>query len=140
MSLQGIHSVIDALKVAADLRIEDSENDEYDRALCDFIADFFGTNASSEEIAEILGMTWHLTATPLPTTDSLETDAIVIAFVCDGPPGATSGRFIEVEDSEGRGIKWGDWVDRGDGTWALIGPAIILLDEQDRSYERQGEK
>lgn len=85
--------------------------------------------------------TEHLDTTllPQPTTPELDTESITIEILFDGPPGTIAGRFIEVEDTQGRGIKWGDWVDRGDGTWALIGPAIILMDEQDRSYERQGD-
>ena len=39
--------------------------------------------------------------------------------VLDGPPGAVSGRFVEVEDEDGAGINFGRWVEREDGTWAL---------------------
>lgn len=39
----------------------------------------------------------------------------------DGPPGPVSGRFIEVEDEQGRGVKVGEW--KQDGTdWLLIIP------------------
>ena len=31
----------------------------------------------------------------------------------DGPPGPSSGRFIEAEDLEGQGIKIGEWVEDG---------------------------
>ncbi len=40
-------------------------------------------------------------------------------IVFDGPPGHESGRFVEVEDSQGRSFKAGDWIERGDGLWAL---------------------
>jgi hypothetical protein len=40
-------------------------------------------------------------------------------IIFDGPPAAQSGRFIEVEDDEGRSINAGEWIDRGDGTWVL---------------------
>ncbi len=37
----------------------------------------------------------------------------------DGPPGAVSGRFIEAEDADGRGLKVGEW--RQDGSdWLLV--------------------
>lgn len=39
--------------------------------------------------------------------------------VFDGPPGPESGRFIEVESPESASIAVGEWIDRGDGTWAL---------------------
>ena len=42
-----------------------------------------------------------------------------IDIVFDGPPGPISGRFIEVEDSTGASIAYGEWIDRKDGTWAL---------------------
>jgi len=42
-----------------------------------------------------------------------------IDVVCDWPPGPTSGRFVEVEDHRGHSMKVGEWLDRGDGMWAL---------------------
>lgn len=38
--------------------------------------------------------------------------------VFDGPPGPTSGRFVEVE-RDGKSIGVGRWVERPDGLWAL---------------------
>lgn len=37
----------------------------------------------------------------------------------DGPPAHVSGRFVEVEDENGKSIRVGRWIDRGDGLWAL---------------------
>lgn len=37
----------------------------------------------------------------------------------DGPPGPEAGRFVEVEDMQRRSIRVGEWIDRGDGYWAL---------------------
>lgn len=46
----------------------------------------------------------------------------------DGPPGPVSGRFIEVEDEQGRGVKVGEW--KQDGTdWLLV---IDLYEEPRR--------
>lgn len=42
-----------------------------------------------------------------------------IDIVFDGPPAPESGRFIEVEDPNGWSINAGEWIDRGNGTWAL---------------------
>lgn len=42
-----------------------------------------------------------------------------VDIVFDGPPGAVSGRFVEVEDETGKSIRLGTWVERADGFWAL---------------------
>jgi len=42
-----------------------------------------------------------------------------IDIVFDGPPGPESGRFVEVEDHEGKSIKFGEWEHRPDGYWVL---------------------
>ena len=40
-------------------------------------------------------------------------------IVFDGPPGPQSGRFVEVEDPYGCSFDAGEWIDRGNGVWAL---------------------
>lgn len=42
-----------------------------------------------------------------------------IDIVFDGPPGNTAGRFVELEDSTGKSISFGEWVECDDGMWAL---------------------
>jgi len=42
-----------------------------------------------------------------------------IDIVFDGPPGPVGGRFVEVENAEGASIRFGEWVERPDGYWAL---------------------
>ncbi len=42
-----------------------------------------------------------------------------IDIVFDGPPGPIAGRFVEVEDADGKSIRVGEWIERPDGTWAL---------------------
>jgi hypothetical protein len=42
-----------------------------------------------------------------------------IDIVFDGPPSHESGRFVEVEDEHGHSINAGEWIDRGNGHWAL---------------------
>ena len=41
-------------------------------------------------------------------------------IIFDGPPSHESGRFVEVEDAEGRSIRAGNWHERPDGLWALV--------------------
>jgi hypothetical protein len=42
-----------------------------------------------------------------------------VDIVFDGPPGPQPGRFVEVENAQGRSINLGEWVHRPDGYWAL---------------------
>ena len=42
-----------------------------------------------------------------------------IDVIFDGPPSHESGRFVEVEDMAGRSVDVGEWIDQGDGYWAL---------------------
>ena len=52
-----------------------------------------------------------------------------IDIVVQGAPGAPepeSGKFIEVENLEGRSIRIGEWIDRGDGYFALRIPVAAL--------------
>jgi hypothetical protein len=44
-------------------------------------------------------------------------------IIFDGPPGTTPGRFVEVEDDEGRSVRAGEWHKRPDGLWELVIPA-----------------
>ncbi len=49
----------------------------------------------------------------------MQTPSKYIDIVFDGPPGLEAGRFVEVENSEGRSIRLGSWVQRFDGFWVL---------------------
>ena len=40
-------------------------------------------------------------------------------IVFDGPPGPESGRFVEVENQQGRSVNVGEWIQRPDGFWVL---------------------
>lgn len=44
--------------------------------------------------------------------------------VFDGPPSHESGRFVEVENLEGFSVGAGEWIDRGNGFWALRLPVL----------------
>ena len=51
-----------------------------------------------------------------------------IDVVFDGPPSHESGRFVEVEDPNGASVSAGEWIDRGNGLWALrLCPADVDL-------------
>jgi len=41
-----------------------------------------------------------------------------INIIFDGPPGHDAGRFVEVETDEGKSIKVGEWIQKGN-YWAL---------------------
>ena len=62
-----------------------------------------------------------------------------IDIVFDGPPSHESGRFVEVENSTGKSIKFGDWVQRADGYWVLRIYAFTIAEISDAleflSYE-----
>ncbi len=42
-----------------------------------------------------------------------------VDIVFDGTPSHESGRFVEVEDMQGKSINLGEWVERTDGYWVL---------------------
>lgn len=49
-----------------------------------------------------------------------------IDIVFDGPPGHESGRFVDVENSEGVSILIGEWIERPNGLWALRIPNVEI--------------
>ena len=49
-----------------------------------------------------------------------------VDIVFDGPPSHESGRFVEVENSKGASIRFGEWVQRPDGFLALRLPGYDL--------------
>ena len=51
-----------------------------------------------------------------------------IDIVFDGPPGPVTGRFVEVENEEGKSISVGEWVEREDGYWVLRIPGVETND------------
>ena len=66
-----------------------------------------------------------------------------IYIVFDGPPGPQAGRFVEVNDYEGKSIRIGEWVDMEDGYWWLsiddprdLPAALDELDAKDAEIER----
>lgn len=42
-----------------------------------------------------------------------------VDIVFDGPPSHEAGRFVEVENEQGHSIRFGEWLQRDDGFWAL---------------------
>ena len=56
-----------------------------------------------------------------------------IRIVFDGPPSHESGRFVEVEDAQGRSINIGEWKERDDGLWELRIPGVLSAPIKGRS-------
>lgn len=53
------------------------------------------------------------------SANEMGAEGAFIDIVFDGPPSRESGRFVEVEDTQGRSFNAGEWIDRGNGLWAL---------------------
>lgn len=82
----------------------------------------------------VLGLTWDAGTADILTSDSgslrEELNACLaeqvtgpyVDIVFDGGPSHESGRFIEVEDADGKSIAFGEWIHRPDGFWALRVP------------------
>ncbi len=64
-----------------------------------------------------------------------------IRIVFDGPPAHEAGRFVEVEDTEGRSLDAGEWHARADGLWELrvegVDLDVIARNAADRKIERE---
>ena len=79
--------------------------------------------AALSSIEERLADLGRVYAEPAPTADPVG----YIDVVFDGPPSHESGRFVEVEDPSGASIGVGEWIDRGNGLWALRIPVTAHL-------------
>lgn len=60
-----------------------------------------------------------------------------IHIVFDGPPGHEGGRFVEVEDANGKSICFGRWEQRG-AYWHLIADAARKGDPPDNMWDTIG--
>lgn len=58
-----------------------------------------------------------------------------VDVVFDGPPAPESGRFVELESPAGTGIRFGEWIDRGDGYWALRIPIVQASSIETKTFE-----
>lgn len=65
------------------------------------------------------------TAAPVRTEEEKRSGEFFDVVFDDGP-GPEGGRFVEVEDPEGRSTTVGEWVKRADGYWALRIPRPFL--------------
>ena len=63
-----------------------------------------------------------------------------IRIVFDGPPGHEAGRFVEVEDIDGRGLDAGEWHERDDGFWELRIEGVDLAVVAGKAAWRQAER
>lgn len=44
---------------------------------------------------------------------------MALNIIFDGPPSPPFGRFVEVENDAGQSLNAGEWIDKGNGLWAL---------------------
>lgn len=72
-----------------------------------------------ETLSEAQGMHGWLIKSQRSAVETTEKQMNFIDVVFDGPPSHESGRFVEVEDPSGKSISAGQWIDRGNGLWAL---------------------
>ena len=75
-------------------------------------------------VAEIASLTARLA--------EAEARVVPVHVIFDGPPSHESGRFVEVETPDGKSIRLGQWLNRGDGYWALVFNVSI---DQTAGYE-----
>lgn len=75
----------------------------------------------------------HLLADAAERASASSPEFVDIVF--DGPPGPESGRFVECEDPQGRGMRAGEWIDRGNGLWALRIPLFPAQADAQRLRE-----
>ncbi|WP_244110401.1 MULTISPECIES: Lar family restriction alleviation protein [Burkholderia cepacia complex] len=76
----------------------------------------------AESVIEARGPGWQLWTAGIAyarAANETEAEGAFIDIVFDGPPSRESGRFVEVEDEHGRSFNAGEWIDRGNGLWAL---------------------
>lgn len=100
---------------------------------CDFCRRCAAEIALDEALARVAELTQCLTRcgliagmrvddSPSEIADRVEARASrlgVVDIVFDGPPSRGFGQFVEVEDSSGKSINLGEWVERADGYWVL---------------------
>ena len=62
-----------------------------------------------------------------------------LRIVFDGPPAHESGRFVEVEDSNGRSVNAGEWRSRPDGLFELVLPSCQCRERSKLAPASEGE-
>jgi len=115
-------ATLDAVRKANDAARENARDSE----------DWVDPNARRPSILVRLGNRLDDILDAAPAALLHDRDAETIDIVFDGPPAAQSGRFVEVENMSGASIRVGEWIDRGDGYWALRIPYRTEQGEQKR--------
>jgi len=49
----------------------------------------------------------------------MTSECCAVNIIFDGPPGPEGGRFVEVENDDGKSINYGEWRELEGGCWAL---------------------
>lgn len=78
------------------------------------------------DVARMLGEARKKLEDLLKPTTKAEPEPVFVVF--DGPPSHESGRFVEVETADGKGVGVGEWKKREDGLWTL-GPFYVTTRE-----------
>ena len=60
-----------------------------------------------------------------------------IRIVFDGPPSHESGRFVEVENEKGEGIRFGEWRQEGDFWYLCFPDHLAALAEKDAALKAE---
>lgn len=63
-----------------------------------------------------------------------------IDIVFDGPPSHVTGRFVEVENTDGASINFGEWVERDNGYWVLRIPDCARVEAENKRLQDALEK
>lgn len=92
------------------------------------LLDDLGNDGDGDPIRELCRHVEQSVIVPVPP----EKAVVPVHVIFDGPPSHESGRFVEVETSEGKSIRLGQWINRGDGYWALVFNVPI---DQTEGYE-----
>lgn len=99
------------------------DRDDYFQAFMEGPGAYFFSNGYEGELKETFIAGWNAAAQWL-----VGTEFHAVYVVCDGPPGHESGRFVETETEDGKGIGLkpdGGWEEHpnGNGMWRL-GPFL----------------
>lgn len=74
----------------------------------------YPAEANAEKMAQ-----WAEFAGPFAAFSPKPPRQAFVDVVFDGPPAHESGRFVECERPDGSSCSVGQWIDRGNGLWAL---------------------
>jgi hypothetical protein len=84
----------------------------------------FFTAEESDDSRALRGIVPDAVVTSMASIPADHLGVRPLHIIFDGPPSHESGRFVECETPDGRGVSAGEWVERADGLWALVVQAV----------------